>query len=301
MPAKGMKPIALEDEYSKKNGITPADIAKLRQWVKTQPHLPEEHITDLDLILAYHCCNRSSELAKQVLDLNLTLRTLFNNYFKNRKVDAEIEQNVKDIVLTTLPMRTSEGYRIFYSHLIDYNPKHFNFGQALSHIIYVAQLEEGTWPGFLLVVDFEGVTLGHLARMDLQNIQQLLYYLQEAILVKLMGLHFMNAPSFIDKLLLMMKPFMKKTLMDVLHIHTTGSKTLEKFLPIEALPKESGGEYKTYQEITDDVLERLRDYKDFFEQENKKRVIETLRPGKPKTISDIFGGVEGSFKKLEID
>ncbi|XP_052739217.1 clavesin-1 [Bicyclus anynana] len=304
MPSQGMKPIPLEDEYSKNTGITPEDIAKLRQWLKTQPHLPEQHITDLDLILSFHCCNRSAELAKQVLDLNITLRTLFTNYFKDRKFDADIEKTVNYVSMSILPTRTAEGYAILYCHLLNYDTKPFNFGQCLRTVFMILdifQMEEGTWPGLQLVIDFEGVSLGHITKLELLNIQQFLYYLQEAILVKLKGLHFTNAPSFIDKLLLMMKPFMKKALMDSLFIHTTGSKTLEKYIPIEALPKESGGQYKTFQEIKDDVLEKLRDYKEYFENENKRRVTESLRPGKPKTISDIFGGVEGSFKKLEID
>ncbi|XP_045770985.1 clavesin-1-like isoform X1 [Maniola jurtina] len=304
MSPMGMKPIQLEDEYSKKTGITPEDIAKLRLWLKTQPHLPEEHITDLDLILAFHCCNRSPELAKQVLDLNLTLRTLFTNYFENRKVDDQIERVFNDILLTVLPLRTSEGYAMLYTHLTNYDPKQFNFGLAIRAVLMtldLCQSQDGTWPGLLIIVDFEGVTLGHLARLDLQNIQQFLYYVQEAILVRLKGMHFLNAPSFIDKVLLMMKPFLKKQLMDVLHIHTTGSTTVEKFVPIEALPKETGGKYKSYREIQDDVLENMRENKDFFKNESKKRVTEALRPGKPKTITDIFGGVEGSFKKLEID
>lgn len=48
-------------------------------------------------------------------------------------------------------------------------------------------------------------------------------------------------------------------------------------------------------------MQRLQDNIVFINNENKKRVTETLRPGKQKTITDIFGGVEGSFKKLEID
>lgn len=49
------------------------------------------------------------------------------------------------------------------------------------------------------------------------------------------------------------------------------------------------------------MLELFRANKEFFVEENKKRVNEALRPGKPKTITDIFEGVEGSFKKLEVD
>lgn len=53
--------------------------------------------------------------------------------------------------------------------------------------------------------------------------------------------------------------------------------------------------------FSEDNIAAFKANKDFFLNENKKRVIEAKRPGKPKTISDIFGGVEGSFKKLDID
>lgn len=35
----------LEKEYQKDTGISPQDISKLREWVKTQPHLPADYIT----------------------------------------------------------------------------------------------------------------------------------------------------------------------------------------------------------------------------------------------------------------
>lgn len=298
-----MKQISLQEEYKKDTGVTPQDIAALREWLQTQPHLPEKYITDLDLVLAYHCCSRSTGFTKQVVDLNFTLRS-FLNAFKDRKVDRHILKTGSDVLLTLLPMRTKEGYKIFFAHIINTDVKVFNFGDCVKlalMMIDISQYEEGTWPGMLLVIDFEGVSLGHLTKVDIINLQQFLYYLQEAFLVKLKGLHYINAPSFIDKLLVMMRPFMKKELMDMLHIHTTGSKKLEQFIPSEALPKGCGGNGMTVDEYRDEMISKLNTYKQYFEQDKYRKVTESQRPGKPKTITDIFGGVEGSFKKLEID
>ncbi|CAH2094179.1 unnamed protein product [Euphydryas editha] len=294
---------SLEVEY-KKTGIKPSDIAALRRWLKTQPHLPEKLITDLDLILVYFCCYESSEVSKQVLDLHYTLKTLFTNLFHNRVVDEKMIKTLNIVLAVPLPIRSFDNHHVIYHKLIDCDSKNFIFSDVIRAVLMMMdlkQFEEGTWPGFIILIDLNGVTLGHIAKLDLLTVQQLLYYLQEAMLVRLKGLHFMNAPSYVDKLLMVIKPFMKKELMNTLCIHQVGSKTLEKVIPIEALPKDAGGQYKTFEEAKNYVIEKALANKDFFENENKKRVIESLRPGKPKTITDIFGGVEGSFKKLEID
>ncbi|KAF2886974.1 hypothetical protein ILUMI_19200, partial [Ignelater luminosus] len=59
--------------------------------------------------------------------------------------------------------------------------------------------------------------------------------------VRLKGLHFINVVSFMDKLLALMKPFMKQELMDILYLHTESVDSLFKFVPKECMPNEFGG------------------------------------------------------------
>ncbi|XP_049878965.1 clavesin-1-like [Pectinophora gossypiella] len=299
-----VKQIPLEEEYKKPNGITPEDISKLRSWLQTQPHLPADHITDLDLILAYNCCDRSAEVSKQLIDLHFTLKTLFTSYFQNRVVDDKVDRALNSLLVTPLPTRTKEGYAVLYANFLEKDAKNFHLGDVIKTVVMILdvwQYEEGSWPGFIILYDLKSLTLGHMAKFDLSNVSQYLYYLQNGLPANLRGVHYLNAPAYMDRFMTIIRPFLKASLMQLIHIHQAGATTLDSFFPIEKLPKESGGQFKGCQELKDEMIAKLHAAQPFFDEETKKRVTESLRPGKPKTITDIFGGVEGSFKKLEVD
>lgn len=80
--------------------------------------------------------------------------------------------------------------------------------------------------------------------------------------LKVKGFHYTNAPSFFDKFLMILKPFLNQQTLDMLHIHTVrdGLKGLEKILPIAALPKDVGGEYKTTEECQSKFFNRFFSY-----------------------------------------
>lgn len=53
--------------------------------------------------------------------------------------------------------------------------------------------------------------------------------------------------------------------------------------------------------FSDEIWNKIKSNEKFFEAESRKRVEESKRPGGPTTMSTFFSGLEGSFKKLEID
>lgn len=60
--------------------------------------------------------------------------------------------------------------------------------------------------------------------------------------IRLCGVHYINAVPFIDKILALMRPFMKQELMDMLHVHPTAEmKKFFKYVPQSIMPKELGG------------------------------------------------------------
>ncbi|XP_013147062.1 PREDICTED: clavesin-1-like [Papilio polytes] len=298
-----VKQFPIEKEYEKNKSITADDINKLREWLMTQKHLPGEHLSDLDLAIVFHCCDNSSEVSKQVLDLHYTLRTLFTTFFKDRIVDLKLEGALYNVLIAPLPTPTVQGYRAMYLRLLDPDSRNFNFpvtAKAMMMVFDLWQYQEGTWPGFILMIDMDQSTLGHVAKLDLMSLKQVLYFLQEAMLIRLKGVHFLNAPYFMDKVMMLIKPFIKKALMDIIHIHQPKSEELYDFVPKKAFPKEEGGEHKDHNTMRDETIDLLKTNTQFFKEESLRRVNEALRAGGKKTVEDLFG-IQGSFKKLDID
>ncbi|XP_026748247.2 uncharacterized protein LOC113509143 [Galleria mellonella] len=290
-------------EFNKIPHLKPEDIETIRNWLKTQPHLPNQQVTDLDIVLAYHCCEYNMELTKQVIDLNYTLRTMFS-FYSNRDINKSLELALHTWLITPLQTVTPEGYRAVYCQLLDDDPKksvYSDLVRAFVMILDLWQYEEGTVPGIIIIVNMDKVTLNHITRIDLKVAQEFFYFIQEAMFIRLKEFHFINAPVFVDKMLTMMKPIMKKEMLDLLKVHQVGSNTLEQYIHLETLPKDAGGHNENSQELRDKVWNKLKLNKKFFEEESKKRVVESKRPGQPKTISTIFPGLEESFKNLEID
>ncbi|XP_015124598.1 alpha-tocopherol transfer protein [Diachasma alloeum] len=198
---------------------------------------------------------------------------------------------------------TPEGFAITYGRLIDVGPSHFTWNNTMKLWNIVTDLwirERGTMKGHLFVVDIEGVTFGHAGRLSPLGFKKYFTFLQDALPVRLKGLHFIHSSPVMEVILSMMKPFMKKELLEILHVHTTND-TVEKFFPVDLLPNESGGKAGSVMELHMDNIKKLEANRDWFlEDEQTMRVDETLRVGKQKTATDLFG-VEGSFKKLDID
>lgn len=76
--------------------------------------------------------------------------------------------------------------------------------------------------------------------------------------------------------------------------------SLYNYIPKRLLPTEYGGEAGPLQDIIDKWVEKIESYRDFFKEEDQYGTDEKKRPGRPKNAESLFG-IEGSFRKLEVD
>ncbi|XP_068914645.1 uncharacterized protein [Tenebrio molitor] len=74
---------------------------------------------------------------------------------------------------------------------------------------------------------------------------------------------------------------------------------LKELFSAEDLPRDYGGKGPTLQELNDLIMQKFEEYEDRFDQLDKLRVDENLRP--EKLNNDEILGFHGNFRKLDVD
>lgn len=128
-----------------------------------------------------------------------------------------------------LKNKTKDGYGIFYGRLMDTDASKYNFNDTTKFFCMMTDLYgfvQGTIPGYVAICDMEGVTFGHATRLNPMSIKKFIYYVQEGIPVRLKNVHFINAVPAMEVIMNMMKPFLKKELLELVRmrilIHAIG-------------------------------------------------------------------------------
>ncbi|EFA05290.2 Alpha-tocopherol transfer protein-like [Tribolium castaneum] len=263
-------------ELTKDKNLREDDIKTLIDWVNKQAHLPK--INEVQAILFLQSCNYRNEAAKSAIDSYFTVKTFCADLFGGRNpLQSPLRESLNVALFAFLPKKTPQGDTIIFMKLMDSNPDNYNFSVQLKHFDMVCMLglhQEGVSNGHIIVLDMKEVVFGHLTKLGPLAMKKFLYYLQEAMPLRLKGLHYFNIVPFMDKILALMRPFMKKELLDMLYLHNTVD-DLVKFVPRECLPLDYGGSVESTHVIHEKTKNKLRENCAFFDWEDKQVVDET--------------------------
>ncbi|XP_026313567.1 uncharacterized protein LOC113225465 [Hyposmocoma kahamanoa] len=169
---------------------------------------------------------------------------------------------------------------------------------------YACLYKRGPQPGYIFLFDMQGVKLGHLTRVSLsfqkekqRSLRKFFTYIQEALPVRMKEIHVLNTEPILDKLLLLIRPFMDKKFFDMIKFHHK-DENLENFyetvIPRSALPPDYGGTLSDTQTLHKKCMQYLQTIEPYFVAEEAQRhVAIAFKKGEK--------GLERNFKKLDID
>ena len=153
--------------------------------------------------------------------------------------------------------------------------------------------------GFVGLLDLEGATLAHAMSMTPTLVKKVVTC-WDAFPVRQKGMHYFNSPPGMDPVLNLFKSFMKEKMRKRIWVHGSDRESLHAVIPPECLPEEYGGTLGKVEDMVKEMVERVEKNREFFLDYMQYGVDEKQRRGKKKTAADLFG-IEGSFRKLEID
>ncbi|XP_046459137.1 retinol-binding protein pinta-like isoform X2 [Daphnia pulex] len=246
------------------------------------------------------------EKAKKKLDLTMTLRTALPEFFD--EWDPLSPENQAALNLGgTLPLPGHDflGRKVILARPGCTDPYKFKFEQVHKANFMISEVmcdedEQLFITGMAVLIDLEGFTLSHITATPLAMMKKLGPCFQDAAPIRPKTMNYIHSPSVFNMFNNLVQSFMKDKMKQRVHMHGDDMESLYKEIPKEILPKDYGGDNMSIAELTAYWKKKCEDRRDFLIANSKMRSDESKRPGKPKTSDELFG-IEGSFRKLNVD
>ncbi|XP_059059454.1 alpha-tocopherol transfer protein-like [Achroia grisella] len=295
------------EEINENSKRIDSDITALRNWLTKQPHLHTVQPSDQWLIAFLRGSKFSIERSKEKFDMFYTLKSLVPEFFSNTDpLDTRVQEILKLGVF--LPLRKCESEDSFRTSIIRigvFNPSQYHLSDLIKVSFMVTEIlmledDNFTVAGEQVIIDMKDVGVGILSQWTPALAKKAIACFEKALPVRVRGNHILNTPSGFETAFAILKTFLGEKLKKRIQVHNQNYNNMYKSIPKSVLPKEYGGDDGTVQELTDHWKAKVESYRDWFLKEESVFSDESKRPGKPKTSSELFG-VEGSFRKLEVD
>ncbi|XP_045460874.1 alpha-tocopherol transfer protein-like isoform X2 [Harmonia axyridis] len=263
-------------------------MTELKNWLKTQKHLPSDLLKD-DLLERF--------LLKNKFSLEKT-KTKIENYCTIRSKYRKFQQNYVEIIPSKehafpIPMFEvcNDLQRLIICRIPD--EAKFDFPRSIRSVLLMLEIESRLdySCGDKFLVDLAGSTAKLITKINFLLLKDTIN-LAIAYSARVKAVHFINSPKIIKVLMAILKTIVPGKIFNRIHIHQN-LESLYEYVPKSNLPVEYGGDLKCLKEF-------LADYDRIFEecQELFEMALHTTSNEKLRTINCT---PEGTFRKLQID
>lgn len=283
------------------------DILIFREWIWTQPHL-KARTNDQFLLAFLRGSKYSIEKAKQKIDRYYTLKAAIPEVFNEKRVvdNSQVLEIIRMGIILQIPLPADECRPcVTIIRAASYDTNKYKFadiirvGSMFGEIMMIDD-DNSTVCGFMEIMDMSGVTGTHLFHLQPDLIKKFSVFADEAMPMRQKGTCFINVPAAFEKGFNTLKGFFPEKMKSRITVSATPD-IIYEHIPREYLPKEYGGTNGTMQDIIDRMETKLLKYRDYFLDEPNYGTEEILREGGLPFNYESYFGIQGSFKKLDID
>jgi hypothetical protein len=272
------------------------DVAVVKQWLKTQHHLPE--VMSDPAIRNFLLMNKFSvESTKQKIDMYYTMRTLLPDLYGNPTC-SQIKDFMDDMFVCFHPVPMQGLYKVFLYKAKRPNILSLRKLAVVVNSIAEVRLMKDCMYRDIMILDMENITVNDIAKITPPLIAEIFTIYAKVFSLRLEAIYLLNAPSFVLQLMAMLKSVLKPKIFNRIEVHQD-TEVLTQIFTSDDLPKDYGGNGPSLQELNDLVMLMFEDHQERFDQLDKLKIDENLRV--EKLNRDEILGVRGDFKKLEVD
>ncbi|XP_061393132.1 alpha-tocopherol transfer protein-like [Musca vetustissima] len=298
-----LKKVAKEELNEVESRIA-EDIEALRTWLEKQPHI-KARTDDQFLVSFLRGCKYSLEKTKSKVDYFYTIKTMMPELFARNTMDEKSINLCRSGTYVRLPKPLGEGGpRIQLTNYSKFDPKLFTIMDLFrfQNLLMDWQIyndDNCIVSGYIEIIDLTKLSLSFLTQFDPMLIKKLGVFTEKAAPMRFKGVHLVNCPKEAQTVLNLARSMMSEKLQKRFYVHKS-LEDLYKIIPKEYLPVEYGGTNGTIPELIEETEKNLLALNEYFAEEDKYGVDERLRTGKKVDMDSLFG-IEGSFRKLDID
>jgi hypothetical protein len=115
--------------------------------------------------------------------------------------------------------------------------------------------------GEILIYDLNGLTSRHLSKLGFSLMRGFFRYMIEAHPMRIKQIHLINVSPILDKIIMLIRPFIGSKVMNIMHFHAPDSTTLFDFIPREILPIELNGDDESIEISNRKCIQRTQEYR----------------------------------------
>ncbi|XP_047538169.1 alpha-tocopherol transfer protein-like [Vanessa atalanta] len=276
----------------------------IEEWCKKQPHLVEafQYLRTNMLERLWILSRGSVEGTKIKIDKFLTMRGMTPELSLNKSYE-EFENFLDCVLYVPLPkLCPTDQSRVMVTQIISGKWEHFSLLSYLRYCFMIGEyrLHHDYCLSERYIIDLSNVNIQLLTKLNPIILKKGEILCTEGYGTKIKGIHILNAPSFVDKFVFLIKQGLKEKVAKRLHVHSSYEE-LYKEIPKEILPKDYGGDGPSCANLAEK-------WKNVFKTDESKKIIDQcnkLVTDESKRSSVKFNeeylGLPGSFRRLDVD